>query len=95
MTAEELWDEFHEAYSQCPQVGYLDDDAIVDGYHVDEMKSSISLCVAFWMDPKTVGGSVLWEYGYSDALSEEIQNVVKEYQKGIKILGEQLFGKGL
>ena len=68
-----------EAAEQCPQFRFFDGDQceLVGGKSIRPAKlhkKGVLAVVRYWRDKNTIGGSVLWEKGYSAALPEYVLN---------------------
>jgi hypothetical protein len=91
MTAQELHDDCYAAMCECPQFRGWDDDECFSGYtHTfgDTPKQGMYKTIMFWRE----WGDLLWNKGYSDALSPNtlavfdnidkvIANAIKNYCK--------------
>jgi len=95
MTAQEVWDAFHDVYMMCPQSTPLDDPDTdtIDGFTVDELKADLGLCVQYWMSSKTTGGRTLWDTGWWIKLPQSYKNVIQEYNEAVTQAGVKVFGR--
>lgn len=65
------------ACDECPQHRGFDDDTreLGGGTYTNVSKlhrKGILAVVKYWRDPQTIGGQLLWEFGYSDCLDPTI-----------------------
>lgn len=91
MTPKELHNICHQAAMQCPQFRAYSSDQRIDGIKFGSIpKKGYVAVINFWKDDL-----ILWEYGYYEALPDEVQQLfedidkvmnkaVKNYCKGLK-----------
>lgn len=79
-TSEELWDIFHEAYMECPQTVPIESFQREIGYPktFGEIKQDLKLCLKFWLDKNSIGGSLLWTKDYAEYLPEDVLKACEE-----------------
>lgn len=75
MTAAQLWNIFAQAYYECPQARFYG--------NLEDMptNNTIATTVAYWMNPETIGGCMLWHKGYYAHLPVTIQAMCKQYRE--------------
>lgn len=72
-----------DACDECPQHRGFDDDQseLHNGRYIDVATlhtKGIAAVIKYWRDPTTIGGALLWEHGYYQALDPEIQQLFEK-----------------
>lgn len=87
MSPIELWDEFETAFHYSNSYQTFDDDQHELGQPLPygKLKKKYDTVINYWLDPETIGGNVLHDSGYIDAVCPEVMEIVEEYQRRLKV----------
>lgn len=95
MTPRDLWDVFETAYLQATRTYPFDEDEDEPpefnySLTVRQIKSSYGETINYWMNPNTIGGNILHNFGYIDAVDSAVLEMVEAYNTKLSSLKKAL-----